>query len=285
MTHDISIVIRCSNDKRIYDCLKSIGTRVGEILVVLNYPTPEVENIVRNFGCRVVKVNSRNIALLQNRGVEAARFEKILLMDSDCIFGPGTIDKIATALDKHKVVRGQLVYIERDSVIPDVIQRFRNFIGARIDIAHTPLLGIRKSIKNDIGGYYYDESILWSEDFEMHLRLVEAGVEIYGIPNARAFNQRNSFWREMKGAMQYGIGGSLIDKKRKEPLLYIRKNSWIKFGNAWRQQGILTALYYQFFYYPFYLLGYLRERLNPITEKNRESVAASDNFFKRFFVS
>lgn len=273
MTHDISIVIRCSNDKRIYDCLKSIGTCVGEILVVLNYPTPEVENIVRNFGCRVVKVNSRNMPFLQNRGIEAARFEKVLLMDSDCIFTVGAIDKIASALDKHKVVRGQLVYIEKNSIIPDVIQRFRNLIGARLDIAHSPLLGIRKSIKKDIGGYYCDESILWSDDYEMHLRLVEAGIEIYGMPHAIAFNQRNSLWRELKGAMRYGMGGSLIDKKRKKQPLYTQRNSWIKFSNVWRQQGILTALYYLFLFQPFFLLGYLCERLNPITEKNKESVA------------
>lgn len=274
MTHDISIIIRCSNDKRIYNCLKSIDARVGEILVVLNYPTPEVENIVRNFGCRVVKANSRNMPLLQNRGIEAAGFEKVLLMDSDCIFTFGAIDKIANALDKHKVVRGQLVYIGKDSIIPDVIQRFRNFIGARLDIAHSPLLGIRKSTKKDIGGYYCDESILWSDDYEMHLRLVAAGIEIYGIPDAIAFNQRNSLWRELKGVMRYGMGFSLIDKKRKKQPLYTHRNSWVKFSNIWRQQGLLTALYYLFLWQPFFLLGYLRERLNPITEKNRESVAA-----------
>lgn len=285
MANDISIVIRCSSDKRIYDCLKSIDVRVGEVLVVLNYPTPEVENIVKSFNCRVVRFDSHILSALQNKGIEAARFEKILLMDSDCIFGPGTIDKMTMALDKHKVVRGRLVYIERRSVVPDVIQRLRNVMGACMDIAHTPLLGIRKSIKNDIGGYYFDESILWSDDYEVHLRLVEAGVEIHGIPNAIAFNQRNSLWRELRGATQYGIGGSLIDKKRKKPLLYTHRNSWIKFGNIWRQQGILTALYYQFLYYPFFLLGYLRERLNPIAEENRESVAAFDNFFKNFFVS
>ena len=101
---NISILIPVSNDLKIIEALKSIDEKV-QVVVSLNKPSQEILKLVKNIQKKrfpalknldivFCKIDYKSIAGAYNNGIKTAKYDNILLMDSDCIFEKGTIKKL-----------------------------------------------------------------------------------------------------------------------------------------------------------------------------------------------
>ena len=96
----LSIVIPCRDDAQVVACARSIDAP-AEIVIALNGSTPTfVDALRRTLGDRVrLELLPRpNRSLAAERGIATASHDSVLLMDSDCVFTPGSIAAIDSAL-------------------------------------------------------------------------------------------------------------------------------------------------------------------------------------------
>lgn len=246
----ISIIIPCADDIRIKNCLDSIDESV-EVVVVLNGHTKEVINIVNNYDIRKIMIQERNLSKALNIGIEKAKNSNVILMDSDCRFEKGAIKKLFNGLQKHYIVKGKVVF-QSDSFLSKIIAKAREYSYYDTPKPYNPFLGIRKDTKKYIGGYYFDETIHWTEDADLNTRLKKARLKVNYVFLAKVFHPPLTLKHDLRSAFRYGIGKRIrVEKGTSSGIgTHFRKVLDVAF-----KKGLLTGLYYIVWNY-FYMFGY-----------------------------
>jgi glycosyltransferase involved in cell wall biosynthesis len=205
---DLSIVIPCRDDVRIKDCLASIDEEV-EIVISLNGSTPQVERIILEQASKrrldIVRLQTPNLAAALQAGSLAASSEAILYMDSDCQFLPGTIRRFRESLRRYEVVKGSIIF-QSNSWLTAIIARSREHHTAERLTAYKPPLAVRCSIRERIGGYYFDERLHWREDSDLDCRIRQAGIPLYWDQDATISHPPLNIWQDLRSAHRYGVG-------------------------------------------------------------------------------
>jgi glycosyltransferase involved in cell wall biosynthesis len=113
MNPRISLIIPAHNEEAFLPaCLEAArqaAERVGEeveILVVLNRCTDATEAIACRHGCVVVREEAKNLSVIRNAGVAAARGEIIVTCDADSRMHPDSFLEILRRLGTGTVVGG-----------------------------------------------------------------------------------------------------------------------------------------------------------------------------------
>jgi len=206
--NELSIVIPCRDDARIEACLKSIDEDL-EIVISLNGSSLQVERIVSEHAARkhlvIIRSSIPNLAAALQAGSLAASSEAILYMDSDCQFLPGTIRRFRDALKHYKVVKGQIIF-QSDSWLTAIIAQSREHHTAEQVTAYKPPLAINRSIKEQIGGYFFDSRLFWREDSDLDYRIRKAGIPIYMEKEAAITHPPLRLWQDLRSAYRYGVG-------------------------------------------------------------------------------
>jgi len=258
---DLSIVIRCSDDERIKDCLDSIDASVDETVVVLNGASNKVKNIVGTYDVKKVEIEERNMSLAQNTGIESARNDKVLLVDSDCVLGKSAIHRLYSSLDNYAIIKGKVVFRSK-GILSGIVSNIRNYHDSHEIKAYTPMLLIRKSIKESIGGYFFNRSIQWTDDDDFDKRVKEAGIRIKYVPNAVCYHDNENICSSLRGAFGYGKGlyNQIENSSQKFVVLDRIADTLRKSLSILQDYGIPTALYYTLFWKPIYFVGYYKEK-------------------------
>jgi glycosyltransferase involved in cell wall biosynthesis len=144
-----------------------------ETIVVLNRCTDATEEIARRHGCRIVREDAKNLAVIRNAGVAAAAGEIIVTCDADSRMHPDSYQEILRRLDSGKVVGGgALVFPERWSagIVASglAILPYLAFTGVSFG-----LFWFRKRDFDDIGGF--DARFVSVEDVDFARRLKAHG--------------------------------------------------------------------------------------------------------------
>lgn len=264
---DLTIIIPCSSDTRIGDCIRSIYQTCfsdAEILVSLNNASKEVKDIVRSFpDVKTCEIKQPNLSMAYNHGIECASRNNILLMDSDCLFAPKTIELLYKGLKNANLAKG-LVVFRTNNLISKIIGKVREYTTTDFVSAYVPPLAFRKSIKNLIGGYYFREEMSWSGDGEFDYRIRKIGLKIHYDPKAVIYHAALSFLRDVKSGFRYGkgrrVGADLkLLPKRDYSKIAIHAERFKKTYEVFRRKGALAALYYLFVWRPIYRLGYIMQ--------------------------
>ena len=201
---NISIVIPCSSDTRLSKCLLSIG-KGYDVVVALNCPTDDVKKIVSNFKVRSVEIYEKSLPAALNAGIEATLNDSFIIIDSDCVFEVGAIDRVAKQLKKIDVVKGHVKYLA-NSAQSRIVSAYRSYVNYTSPKPYNPFLGINKKIKEKVGGYFFDDSIGWTEDAELYVRLKQSGINFYYEPLAIAKHDSLTIFQDLKSARNYGSG-------------------------------------------------------------------------------
>lgn len=260
----LSIVIPVSNDLRLKRCVESVDEKV-EVVISLNKPSRDIKKLVKNIiqsqksknflNIVVCKINKASIAGAYNNGIEHSSYDKILLMDSDCVFEKGTIRKLNNNLGNDLLSKGRVVF-ERNSWLTSIIARAREYHTSDKVSAYSPPLLFRKKIKKYINGFYFHPSLCWSEDSEFDMRVQKANLKIAYDSTAVVYHPALSIWSDLKSSFWYGVGRRIgvevgVRDKPKGVIDSFRKYVF----DASKEKGLLTGLYL-FIWKMATLLGY-----------------------------
>lgn len=255
---ELTILIPVKDDIRIEKCIKSIDEKV-EILVVLNNPSIEVCEIVKNMDVRTVYLEEASLSKAYNLGIEHATYNHVLLMDSDCTFEPGTIKKLYEGCKNYNLCKGQVCFCY-DGIISKTIARVREFTTSDFCNAFSPPLVLNKKIKN-IMGYYFNPNLKWEEDYEFNQRVTENKIEINWIKEAKIYHPKLTLKRDLKSAFNYGTGHAagiekgIFLKHNKNKKINQWQNIYIK-----KEKGRLALTYYKIWKL-FYKIGIIFGRI------------------------
>ena len=241
---DITIVIPVADDIRVKKCIESIDEDC-EILIVANRPTSNVNNILKFLkhkyrnNIRILEINERNLGLARDFGIREAKNDRVLIMDSDCIFKKGTIRLLYQGLEHHKIAKGRVIFLS-DSFISNIIKRVREYTTSDKVSAFAPPLAIRKEIIYEIGGYYFDHDIHWVDDAEFDLRVRKNKIKINYIPNAMIYHPPLTIWEDLRSAFRYGYGKRIGVRKG---LMTGVGAFWVNLPDVIKRKGFLPAFY------------------------------------------
>jgi len=224
----------------------------AEIIVSLT-PNPLLEDYFRLLGIPFVCTPLGNHGATANAGIKRARHSKILIMDSDCVFTPGTIRAVEDALDEHLVVNVPIVFADRGTIISRAIALCRRFDNTYDKPAYKPGIAFRRELSGQIGGYWYDERINWPCDSEFLWRLRKSGISVHHLDRHAIIHRPNSLSHVCRAYFNYGRDGwkrvSLLGQSTHlvPPRNLIRKHR-ILLRSARREPGLLFNLLLELLY-------------------------------------
>ena len=240
----LSIIIPCRDDPKLAECVHSIDEDV-EILVVLNGSPPEFTRAIEQINddrIRIQTLARPNLSRALEVGIRAARYDHVLLMDSDCVFAPGAISQVDAALaanqPSHQVYKGRVVFDQGKSYASALVARSRTERMAGPLNAFKPPLAFSREIMEALGGYFFDPRLIWKEDADFNQRVRRAGIGIVGVDGCIIHHAALSMTRDLKSSFNYGVGEA-IARRFKIPTGSPRRSV----VHALKTQGIPAAAY------------------------------------------
>lgn len=189
----ISVIIPCYNRAALLrECLESVVSqtcdRPLEIIVSDDGSTDESPAVAESFGPSVrflrkpADCTTQGPGSTRNRGIAASRYPYLAFLDSDDLFLPGHLQRLAGALDADpdcSLVADQVCGFDVDLDLrwplplpdPEVVRLDQFFLSPyQLQI----VVMLRRSVLDRIGGLY-DEELLMAEDIDFFLRILEQG--------------------------------------------------------------------------------------------------------------
>lgn len=180
MNPQVSLVIPAHNEEDFLpSCLEAAkaaeafaGIRL-EVVVVLNRCTDRTEAIALNAGCRLVREDAKNLSLIRNAGIAAARGDLVITCDADSRMHPATIADILRRMDTGRFIGGgALVLPERWSagIVASALSVLPYLVFAGVSFG---LFWFKKRDFEAIGGF--DPRFVSVEDLDFARRLKAHG--------------------------------------------------------------------------------------------------------------
>jgi len=203
----LSIIIKCYQDSRIFDCINSIDEDC-EVLIPYSGDTTLASEIADSYpNAKIINAPIGNLSASCNLGISACTGNSVLIMDSDARFKAGSIRLIIKTLKDNIVVKPWIVYEHDNSVVgSEVIAKTRQRFNDMEVRALTPGLAFRKEIKELIGGQFFDERVLFTEDAFLDWKLKKAGIHIHYLPEAVVYHSPVSLFHDLRAGFRMGYG-------------------------------------------------------------------------------
>lgn len=203
-----SIVIALKDDERIFRCLASVDEDVEVVLSVNGTPAALRKRLTEVPG-RVVLTSlgeTGNLGAAYNAGIEKASGRYILLMDSDCVFDPGVIRRMAAGVARYPVIKGQVIYGVAPGRISAWIARIREFDEGDYVSALSPPLIYDRGLAGFIGGHHFNPLIHWCEDREFDFRLQLADIPVLYDGRCTIRHDAQVGFQDFRSYWRYGVG-------------------------------------------------------------------------------
>jgi glycosyltransferase involved in cell wall biosynthesis len=233
----MSVVIRCGDDERVFKCIESIDEDV-EIIV----STCDNSAFQRKLDARSLDyvVSPRgNLSVVSNIGFDAAKYDRVLITDSDTTFEKGCIFKMFQALDEYKVVRAKLRFKERsDLSLSRVVAEARDYVNS-LPLVYTPGIAVRKDLLPDIGGFLFNPPVPYAVDADLDYRIKNSKIPVKFLDDAVIYHDAEDLKHDMKAAYRIGRGcavssihlPNLIKTSDKNHWATVKKLKGVKFRN------------------------------------------------------
>lgn len=204
-----SVAIKCADDPKIVECLDSIDDSSVAINAAIT-PSERVEEILREREIPYVITEYGNIGKTAQLCVSTAEHDNVIVMDSDSIFAPNTIQLLRQALVDHPVVKPKLRFENDGAYISKVIAASRERYNSIPDKATCPGLAIRRSeVAEACGGLIFKPQVRWTEDADFNYRLRQNNIPVHFVPDAEIWHGPVSLSHELRCGFLYGVGKRL----------------------------------------------------------------------------
>ncbi|MFD1887703.1 glycosyltransferase family 2 protein [Paenibacillus wenxiniae] len=242
---DLTVLIAVATDQRIESCIHSVDEDC-EILVVANGASDEILNLLKTIqkhkqNLKIISIEERNLSKARDVGMHAALYNKVILMDSDCIFKKGAIRQFYNAMDNEYIVNGRINFLSNNWQ-SNIVKQAREYLNnpSNTGFAFAPALGLRKDILTHIESYYFDHEIRWVEDAELNIRIRKSNLKIFALPSAEIYHVPLKIKQDLKAAFYYGTGKRIGVEKG---IMQGVGAFWKDIPHILRDKGISTAIF------------------------------------------
>ncbi len=250
----ISIIIKCKDDEKVFDCIKSIDE---DVEVIVSMPSnKKIQKKLKKLGAKHVLAPVGNLAVTSNIGIKNASYQKVIITDSDTLFQKGCIRSLFKALDSYQVARARIIYPYRTNrFLSKVIAETRDYFNS-FPVAYTPGLALNKDIISKISGFYFNKHVAWAEDADLNYRIQKANIPVIFAKGAYVKHGSVNFLHDLRAAFRIGTGKRASVEYSDRPF---GKNPFYRVKNTFydvkQKKGIKVALYF-LLWRLFYYLGY-----------------------------
>ncbi len=206
-----SLVIPVKDDQLIFRCLKSIDENV-EVVVVTNGSTQEFVDSLLSFGAilfQIISLENPGIGAAFNAGADHASGDFILLMDSDCIFTPGSIRALVKGVEGSDFSRGRTAFTGNSwstRMTACAREYTEDALRTKRPNAYSPPLLYRREVIGKMGGYHFDPRLAWREDRDFELRRRAAGLPVTFVPDGLVIHKSLRIADDLASVRSYGSG-------------------------------------------------------------------------------
>ena len=260
---EVSVVIRCSDDPRVFDCIRSIDE--GADIVVALSSEKALRQKLDEKGIRYCITPRGNLSLVSNMGIALAKYEKVILTDSDTTFEPGCIREMCNSLDEVPVAKVQINFLyDAKHPTSQTVAFARDYVNS-LPLVYTPGIGLRKNITDKIGGFIFNPLVKFAVDADLDYRLKNAEIPVKFIRHVGIRHSPETLSHDLKAAYRIGEGCATS---------YFSLSSYKKYANIkWNdlkgvkmkklpeiavKKGLIVAIY-QTLWDSLYWLGYLNK--------------------------
>lgn len=256
---DLSVVIRCCDDERVFKCIESIDEDV-EIIVSL-CENKLIQDNLEEMNIRYCVVKKGNLSLTSNAGFKVASHRKVIITDSDTIFSKKCIKMMYTALNKYKVVRARIIFQKKDQdIFSRIAAEARDYVNS-LPVVYTPGIGVAKELIHEIGGYLFNDPVPFAADADLNFRINNAKIPFKYLNSACIIHVPIPVKHDLRAAFRIGSGCALsafiLHKKYPSHSEFqIRKSlKGVKFKHyfpLYRKYGALVLIYqiiWDFFFF------------------------------------
>lgn len=249
---DLSIVIRCGDDDRIFDCIQSIDEDVH--IIVSTSENPRFQSKLEFRGINYCLSPRGNLSKVSNIGFDNAIHDRVIITDSDTIFEKGSIKKMYLALDDYEVVRAKLKFrINKDKIFSRIVAEARDYVNS-LPLVYTPGVGIKRSITGKIGGFLFNDPVPFAVDADLNYRIKHARIPVKYLDNAILYHDVESIRHDIKAAYRIGNGcmtsaiflSEQIHNNEIHPRKIVRELKGVKrsyLGDVARKKGAVVFTY------------------------------------------
>lgn len=202
----------------------------------------EIRVLCENYDARL-EVYTNSVAMKRNHGVEIAKYELILFLDSDCRPVPEILKLHESYYVEETVgaVAGPLEFVGEENrfwkcvrLTPYLICFKMPYWGETVPWGATANFSVRRSVYHEVGGF----SAVFpnkpgGEDVDLGLLITEAGYRIMSAPKAVVYHAKET-WSQKKQmyrrAWYYGAADYyLVDRHKKKVCSAVPKRTVIAF--------------------------------------------------------
>lgn len=201
---DMSIVIRCWDDDRVFRCVESVDEDVE--VIVSTSSNPEFEEKLAAGGLTYCLAPRGNLSGVSNIGFASTKHDKVLITDSDTVFECGCIRRMHDALDEYGVVRAKLKF-RHDAGVPfsRVVAEARDFVNS-MPLVYTPGIAVRKDILPEIGGFLFNDPVPFAVDADLNYRIRSARIPVQYLDDAVIYHDPEGPKHDARAAFRIGRG-------------------------------------------------------------------------------
>jgi len=265
---DISIVIRCGDDRRVFDCIQSIDENV-EIIVALS-DNRALQKELEDRHIKYCMTPRHNLSQTSNIGINHASCDKVILTDSDTLFDPGCIRELYHALDQYQIARARITFqTDNGKFTSWLVSEARDYVNS-LPLVYTPGIAFHKDIMADIGGFMFNDRVPYAVDADLSYRLSKTCIPVKFIDSVGIRHNAESLRHDLKASFRIGQGCAISYLSLRQIKSYsgIRWDDLkgVKFshlGDVLAKKGVFIALY-QIIWDLFYWSGYIDQWLKEV---------------------
>ncbi len=201
---DLSVVIRCNDDERVFDCIESIDEDVE--IIVSTSENPVFQAKLESRSISYCLSPRGNLSRVSNIGFNKAKYDKVIITDSDTVFKEGSIREMYLALDHYKVVRARIEFVsDKNKFFSRTIAEARDFVNS-LPVVYTPGIGVRKELVADVGGFLFNDPVPFAVDADLDYRIKKAGLSVKYLDSAVLYHDAEDIFHDLKAAYRIGAG-------------------------------------------------------------------------------
>ncbi|MFK4123196.1 glycosyltransferase family 2 protein [Streptomyces longwoodensis] len=246
---DLTIIIPVRDDPLIYRCLASIDVPCSVIVSTNGSPDWFLKGLTAyakaSAHVTVLSTDESGIGLAYNRAIAQAATPLVLLMDSDCVFEPGTIASMLAEASLG-LVKGRVRFETAGpgSLLVAAARRLtEDPLVTRKTNAYSPPLLYSTDIVEKMGGYHFSTAMKWREDRDFELRRRKSDIPVRLVPQAVIWHKPLRIRDDLRSVRAYGAGQAHGEALKVLPTMSLRHELSKACTVAWRgvQRGEYAA--------------------------------------------